>query len=73
MAYVFESTGSAKISAVEIIGEKMSDRITIPGVTSGTTTPANARNQINKLLAVVKRSIAIAGMKRTLTEEAVNE
>lgn len=46
----------------------------ILGVTTGNFTPDNAAEQVNKLLFIGDRSIiADTNMKRTITEEVVND
>ena len=46
------------------------DSISVPGVTTASTTPENAKAQIDKLLGVVGLAVSTAGMTRTITEEA---
>ena len=48
------------------------EKTTVPGVTTATTTPDNAATQINKILSVVGKEIGTSGMIRTQTEEAIN-
>lgn len=49
------------------------DMFTFAGVTTANTTPANAAAQVNKILAVVGKSVvADEKMTRTSTEEAVD-
>lgn len=67
---VFTTKEYAKIQA------QMSDStntITIDGVTSGETTPENAKAQIDKILNIVGRAVATTKMKQIVTKEAVAE
>ena len=70
MAFVFNQKPVATIKARSATS---SDTYTINGVTTANTTPANAAEQINKLLAVGDQ--AIAGdeyMSRIYVEEVVD-
>lgn len=70
MALMFQSTSVATIKAKS---STSTDMFTVPGVTTDSTTVANAATQINKLLDIV--GFEIAGdeyMTRTITEEAVD-
>lgn len=63
----FEALTTTKITA------KFSDStnsIAIGGVTAGTTTPENAKTQIDKITGIFGRSVTTTGMKRTITQEA---
>ena len=67
---VFTTKEYAKIQA------QMSDStntITIDGVTSGDTTPENAKAQIDKILNIIGRSVSTTKMKQIVTKEAVAE
>lgn len=70
MAYTFNTKPVATIKAKQV-GE--SADITMPGVTTASTTPDNAATQINKILAVAGREISANGMIRTQVEEAVEQ
>ena len=67
---VFAEKETAKIQAM-LSGSTSS--ITIDGVTSGATTPENAKAQIDKILNIVGRSVITAKMKQIITKEAVSE
>lgn len=70
MALVFDTKPVASIKAKDATSTNM---YTIPGVTTASTTPANAATQINKLLAVGGKAIvADSNMKRVITEEAID-
>ena len=67
---VFTAKITAKIQA------QLSDNtstITVDGVTSGATTPENAKAQIDKILGIVGRSVSTSKMKQIITKEAVAE
>lgn len=64
----FVGRGTAKITG-KLTGSTSS--VSISGVTADSTTPENAKTQIDKILDVVGQSIVTAGMTRTITEEAV--
>lgn len=67
---VFTEKVTAKIQA------QLSDNtstITVDGVTSGATTPENAKAQIDKILGIVGRSVSTSKMKQIITKEAVAE
>lgn len=70
MAYVFNTKPVATIKA-KVTGS--TDSVSIPGVTTANTTPANAAAQINKILDLAGKAVTAAGMTRTQTEEAVDE
>lgn len=65
---VFEEKVFAKIQA-QLSGS--TSTITIDGVTASTTTPENAKAQIDKILYIVGRSVETAKMKQIITKEAV--
>lgn len=65
---IFEEKETAKITA-QLSGS--TSTITIDGVTSGSTTPENAQAQINKILAIVGKSVVASKMKQIITREAV--
>lgn len=67
---VFEEKETAKIQA-QLSGS--TSTITIEGVTSGATTPENAKSQIDKILTIVGKSIVTTKMKQIITKEAVVE
>lgn len=67
---VFTTKEYAKIQAA-LTGS--TNTITIDGVTSGTTTPENAKTQIDKILRIVGRSVETAKMKQIITKEAAAE
>ena len=69
MALVFNTKPVAVIKAKQV-GD--SSAINIPGVTTASTTPANAATQINKILAIAGKEIGATGMTRTQVEEAVD-
>lgn len=70
MALAFENLVSATIKAKDATS---TDMFTIPGVTVGSTTPANAAEQINKLLAIGNKAVvADVNMKRVITQEAID-
>ena len=48
------------------------DFLSIGGVTAGATTLANAAEQINKILAIVGKSVTPDGMTRIKTEGGVD-
>ena len=48
------------------------DKITFDGCTTASTTPENAKAQIDKILAIVGKSVDTAGMTRIVTQEAIN-
>jgi len=65
---VFTEKETAKIQA------NLSDNsksITIDGVTSGETTPENAKTQIDKILDIVGKSVSTTKMRQIITKEAV--
>lgn len=69
MAYAFNEKPTATIKA-KITGTQ--DSVSVPG-TNPTSTPENAKAQIDKVLAVVGGdSVTIDGMTRTRTSEVVN-
>ncbi len=47
--------------------------ITIDGITSGATTPENAKEQVDKILNIVGKSVVTAKMKQIITKEATSE
>ena len=67
---VFTEKEFAKIQAY-LTGS--TSTITIDGVTSGATTPENAKAQIDKILGIVGRSVVTSKMKQIITKEAVEE
>lgn len=67
---VFAEKETAKIQAY-LAGA--TSTITIDGVTSGATTPENAKAQIDKILGIVGRSVSTPKMKQIITKEAVDE
>ena len=67
---VFADKETAKIQAY-LTG--LTNTITIDGVTSGATTPENAKAQIDKILGIVGRSVVTAKMKQIITKEAAAE
>lgn len=67
---VFAEREYAKIQAY-LSGS--TNTITIDGVTSGATTPENAKAQVDKILGVVGRSVVTSKMKQIVTKEAVEE
>lgn len=69
MAYTFEEKPVANIKA-KLTGTN--DEITVGGVTTGSTTPANAVAQINKILGIAGKSVVESGMIRVRTEEAID-
>lgn len=66
---VFKENITAKIQAM-LSGS--TSTVTIDGVTSGVTTPENAKAQIDKILNIVGRSVVTSKMKQIITKEAVN-
>lgn len=67
---VFADKSSAKIQA-QLSGS--TSTISIDGVTSGSTTPENAKAQIDKILAIVGKSVVTTKMKQIITKEAAAE
>lgn len=67
---VFTTKEYAKIQAQF---SDSTNTITIDGVTSGDTTPENAKAQIDKILNIVGRAVATTKMKQIVTKEAVAE
>lgn len=67
---VFTEKTTAKIQA-QLTGS--TSTITVDGVTSGDTTPENAKAQIDKILRIVGRSVVTTKMKQIITKEAVAE
>ena len=63
----FVGRGTAKITG-KLTGTTSS--VSISGVTANSTTPENAKAQIDKFLDIVGQSISTSGMTRTITEEA---
>lgn len=63
----FTNPTVAKISAQV---SASTERVSINGVTAGTTTVENAKAQIDKLLGVVNKSVFTSGMTRTIVQEA---
>lgn len=45
--------------------------ISFQGVTTASTTPENAKAQIDKILAIVGKSVITNGMTRTIVQEAI--
>ena len=45
--------------------------ISFQGVTTASTTPENAKAQIDKILAIVGKSVTTTGMTRTIVQEAI--
>lgn len=67
---VFTAKTTAKIQA------QLSDSIstiTVDGVTSGETSPENAKAQIDKILHIVGKSVTTTKMKQIITKEATAE
>lgn len=63
----FESLTTTKMTA------RFSDSqnsIAMAGVTAQSTTPENAKEQIDKIVGIFGRSVTTNGMKRTITQEA---
>lgn len=62
---------------VAVIKGKSADsttNYTVPGVTTASTTPANAATQINKIFGIVGKAIAAdENMTRTTVEEAIEQ
>ena len=46
--------------------------ISIGGITTGTTTPENAKAQLDKILGIAGKSVLTSGMTRIRTEEATD-
>lgn len=67
---VFSTKTTAKIQAM-LTGS--TNTITIDGVTSGDTTPENAKVQIDKILSIVGKSVVTSNMKQIVTKEATAE
>lgn len=67
---IFEEKETAKIQA-QLSGTTAS--ITIDGISANATTPENAKEQIDKVLAIVGKSVETAKMKQIITREAVAE
>lgn len=67
---VFTELVTAKITA-PLSGT--TSTITIDGVTSGVTTPENAKAQIDKILNIVGKSVTTSKMKQIITKEAAEE
>ena len=67
---VFSEKETAKIQAY-LFGT--TNTITVDGVTSGATTPENAKAQIDKILNIVGRSVSAAKMRQIITKEAIDE
>ena len=67
---VFAEKETAKIQA-QLSGS--TSTITIDGVTSGATTPENAKEQIDKILDIVGKSVVTTKMKQIITKEAKAE
>lgn len=67
---VFTTKEYAKIQA-QISGS--TGTITIDGVTSGATTPENAKAQVDKILNIVGKSVVTDKMKQIITKEAAVE
>lgn len=67
---VFEDKQYAKIQA-RLTGT--TNLITIDGTTSGATTPENAKEQIDKILDIVGKSVETVGMRQIVTKEAKAE
>lgn len=69
MAYAFDNRPVATIKA-KITGTN--DSVSVQG-TNPSTTPANAKAQIDKVLALVgDKTVAVAGMTQTRTAEAID-
>jgi len=66
---VFTDKLNAKFSG-KISGT--TSKITIDGATTASTTPENAKAQIDKILNIVGKAIDTTGMTRTITQEATN-
>lgn len=64
---VFTDLQTSKVTAM-LTGT--TNTITIDGITSGTITPDNAQSQINKILAIVGKSVVKTKMKQIITREA---
>lgn len=64
---VFTAKSFAKIQAM-LTGS--TSTLTIDGVTSGETTPENAKAQIDKILDIVGKSVVTTKMKQIITREA---
>ena len=64
---VFTTIQTAKITAM-LTGT--TNTLTIDGVTSGETTPENAKTQIDKILNIVGKSVVTTKMKQIITREA---
>lgn len=69
MAYAFNEKPVAVIKA-KLTGTD--NDISVGGVTTGTTTPANAVAQINKILDIAGKSVVADGMTRIRYEEAID-
>lgn len=67
---VFADKETAKIQAML---SNATNTITVDGVTSGATTPENAKAQIDKILGIVGRSVSTTKMKQIITKEAAEE
>ena len=50
----------------------MGEFISVGGVTTGVTTPENAKTQLDKILGIAGKSVLTDGMTRIRTEEANN-
>lgn len=71
MALQFQSTPVATIKGKAVNSDT---KYTIPGVTAGTTTVANAATQINKILGIGGHAIAADEyMTRDIHQEAVDD
>ena len=70
MAFVFNQKPVATIKARSTTS---TDTFTINGVTTVTTTPLYAATQINKILAIVGKSVGAEGMTRSIYQEAIEE
>lgn len=71
MALIFQSTPVATIKGKSTTS---TDTYTIPGVTAGTTTIANAATQINKILDIGGKEIAADdNMTRSILQEATDD
>jgi len=66
---IFTDKITAKFSG-KITGS--TEKITIDGATVASTTPENAKAQIDKILDIVGKAIDTTGMTRTITQEATN-
>lgn len=69
MSLTFETKPVATITAKSATS---ADTFTLKGCTTASTTPDNAAAQINKLFGIVGKSVAAAGMTRSITEEALD-